>query len=171
MVEELSDLRRTLARQEPIAGRFEFALHFGQRNAAGADREIIQELRRAAAAQGAEFLDFAEAEREDVLERRFVEVDEDLFKLANVLGRAGVARQVQATDRAVAVGATPNFELAGMRFDPERAAAESAADRRQILRASFIVEAVQHGADEFEQGRLAGFVLAVQQRQARVELR
>ena len=158
--------------QQAAAVSLQLPHHLDQRHAIDTTRQVVEQLRRVCVIQRRQFLKFANSDGEDVVEDRFVHAREQHVEQVLPLPAAVGGQHDDPPQRAFAAvrHAALDDKLAAVVLHAEQAARFAAVDRGQVQFAAFRREPIQHGAEELHQRRLAGFVLAEEQRHAVGEL-
>ena len=145
-----------------VPRRFQFPRDLDQRDAIQAGRDAVEHVGRLGVAERGQLLHLAEADGEDVVEGRLVDIGQqrldDLFALAGAVG-GGDQRFVQPRV-AVGRGVAGDLELPAGAGHFQPSARPAAVQRRQIA-AAIGRKAVQRRADEVQERRLARLVGAV----------
>ena len=137
------------------------AEHVDQRHAVQTAGEFVQFVGRGGVVEGAQFLQFADADGEHVVEDRFVDAAQQRHQPVRAVGVAVVAGDADPPAFAVAVGhrrGAVDFVTAAGAGDADRPARRAAVHRRQISLAAVRGDAVGDRPQELHQRRLAGFV-------------
>ena len=165
LVQQLRDLATSaLAIEDAVARGLQRPHDLDERDPVQAGGEAVEHLGRFRVAQRAQFLQFAQPDGEHVVVDRLVDVRQQgldqVLALPGAVGRR--KRQPLGTaGRAILVVVAVEVESAVGTGHVERPARPAAVDRRKILPPRGR-EAVEHRADEVQQGRLAGFVRPVE---------
>ena len=162
--EQFEDFAVLLFAEETGAGLSDLAGDVDERDAVEAGGEFVEVIGRRGVVERTEFLDFAQAEGEDVLERRFIDAREQFREF---FGTAGASLAIDDGQFAAVVLArverhpTLTDVLTGRIRYEQPAPRFAAVGGRQVAQAALRREAVEHGAHELHQRGLAGFVRAV----------
>ena len=140
--------------------------HVDERDPIEAAGEFVQLVGGGGIVEGAQFLQFADADREHVGEDRLVDLSEQGRQPVFALDQAVLSGDREPSG-GVAVGelaVATDFVTAAGAGDADRAAGGTAVDGRQVALAARFGEPVEHRAEELHHRRLARFVRAVEQR-------